>query len=120
MAFGINPGGAAKMAQFLENAKAQNGTAANSTSPSNGFSASNSTSSGNSTSVDQNGLPASAAIASPTSSPLSNLVPGTGQSGSGSGSGGSSGSGGTDECSCNCLCDLGSPGMGGLVASIPL
>ncbi|ERF71187.1 hypothetical protein EPUS_06016 [Endocarpon pusillum Z07020] len=105
MAFGINPGGAAKMDEFLNLARSQNGT---------NVLASNSTSSGNGTAGGQNGLPASSAVANPTASPLSNLVPG-----SGSESAGGPGSGG-DACNCNCLCDLGSPSNGGLVGSIPL
>lgn len=113
MAFGINPGTADKMMQFLNLAKAQNGTAANGTASANGLAA-NGTSSGNGVS-GQNGLPASSAIASPTTTPLSNLVPGSGQS-----SGAGSGAGGMDMCTCNCLCDLGTPGMGGLIGSIPL
>jgi hypothetical protein len=138
MAFGINPGSADKMTQFLSAAKAQNSTAANGTA--NGLNASNSTSGGNAAG-GQNGLPPSSAIASPTATPLTNLVPGNGQSdagGAGSGGAGSggAGSGGSsdggsgsgsgansdaqDACTCNCLCDLGQPGMGGLVGSIPL
>jgi hypothetical protein len=128
MAFGINPGNADKMTQFLTAAKAQNGTAANGTA--NGLNASNSTSGGNAAG-GQNGLPPSSAIASPSATPLTNLVPGNGQSdaggaGSDGGSAGGSGSGSgassdaQDACTCNCLCDLGQPGMGGLVGSIPL
>lgn len=123
MAFGINPGGADKMTEFLNNAKAQNGTAANGTVPANGLAA-NGTSAGNGTAGGQNGLPASSPIASPTGSPLSDLVPGSEDAAGGSsGSGDSAGSGGAaanEDCNCNCLCDLGSPGMGGLVGSIPL
>lgn len=106
MAFGLNPGSSDKMTQFLEKAKSQNGTAANGTATPNELSASNSTSGG------QNGLPASSAVASPTATPLSNLVPGQGQS--------SGGEGGMDACTCNCLCDMGQPGMGGLVGSMPI
>lgn len=113
MAFGINPGSTDKMMQFMNNAKSQNGTAANGTA--NGLSASNSTSAGNGTASGQNGLPASAAVASPSAAPLSNLVPGSGQM-----SAGGSDSGAMDTCTCNCLCDLGTPGMGGLIGSIPL
>jgi hypothetical protein len=108
------------MTEFLNLAKAQNGTAANGTAPANGLAA-------NGTAGGLNGLPASSAIASPTSSPLSDIVPGSGSgsgsdssSGSGSDAGAGAGAGAADECTCNCLCDLGSPGMGGLVGSIPL
>jgi hypothetical protein len=118
MAFAINPGTADKMTEFLNLAKAQNGTAPNGTASANGLAA-NATSAGNGTAGGINGLPASSAIASPTASPLSDLVPGSGGSPEG-GSGAGSGAGAMDECTCNCLCDLGSPGMGGLVGSIPL
>ena len=121
MAFGINPGGPEKMAEFMKNAVAQNGTAANGTA--NASAASNSTPAGNSTSNDLNGLGPSSAIASPTASPLSDLVPGEEQdSASGDALAAEAGADSADEeiCNCNCLCDLGQPGMGGLVGSIPL
>lgn len=121
MAFGINPGGPEKMAEFMTNAKAQNGTAAD--GPANASAASSSASAGNSTSGDLNGLGPSSAIASPTGTPLSDLVPGEGQdSTSGDALASEAGADSADEetCNCNCLCDLGQPGMGGLVGSIPL
>jgi hypothetical protein len=128
MAFGINPGGPEKMTQFLNNAKAQNATGE--TPPASGALAANSTSSGtgagNGTALGQNGLPISSPIASPSAAPLSDIVPGaepTAASGaaSNSQSTGGPGSGGEeDQCTCNCLCDLGVPGMGGMIGSIPL
>lgn len=128
----------------MANALAQNGTATNGTA--NGLAASNSTSGG------VNGLGPSSAIASPTGSPLADLVPGDAQAaeggvgsaggagagsadgaadgaagdagaGAGAGAGDFAGAASLDEddvCNCNCLCDLGQPGMGGMIGSIPL
>jgi hypothetical protein len=129
MAFGINPGGPEKMTEFMNNAKAQNGTAE--TPPANGALAANSTSSGSGNALGQNGLPISSAIPSPSAAPLTDIVPGAAPTSSGNGasnaeSAGGPGSGGPgsggepDQCTCNCLCDLGIPGMGGMIGSLPL
>jgi hypothetical protein len=129
MAFGINPGGPEKMTEFLNNAKAQNGTVE--TPPAAGALNANSTSSGNGNALGQNGLPISSAIPSPSAAPLTDIVPGADPASAGNGasnseSAGGPGSGGagsgseSDQCTCNCLCDLGVPGMGGMIGLTPL